>query len=313
MLYEYAVEPAAIAADWKTCVYIAEKFGFDRGRLLSLFPKKWLPLAIRAASHLPVVEKARVIEKLTKLKRDSSIRSGRSYDPAIGTWLQNALVQQAVDPFHSIIASSNPTSHPTVLVVGDFDETHPLIQVSHDAAVAREAKALVAAMKLLLRSAEKVLFVDAYYDPFNGRYQDTLRACLKAVHGGSPDAICEIHHLDGSKSPPIDAIEREARTKFVGVIPDGMTVSIVRWREKEGGEDFHARFVLTDKGGIGVDAGLSAEGNHQTTIMHLMSSGLVGQRALALIRTATVYELVEPILLVSADGSVRRLHTKAGL
>ena len=307
MFYEYAVEPAAIATDWKTCVYLAEKFGFDRGRLLSLFPKKWLPLAIEAASPLPVIEKARVIEKLTKLKRDSSIRSGRSYDPAIGTWLRNALTHQATDPFHAIIANSNPTSDPSVLVVGEFDETHPLIAVSNDAAIAREAQALVAALKLLLRSAEKVLFVDAYYDPFNGRYQDTLRACLKAVHEGNPDAICEIHHIDGTRSPSVDAIEREAKVKFVGVIPDGMTVSIVRWREKDGGEDFHARFVLTDRGGVGVDAGLSAEGNHQTTIMHLMSCGLAQERALALDRTATAYELVEPILRISADGSVRRL------
>jgi hypothetical protein len=86
MLYEYAVEPAAISSDRKTCLYLAEKFGFDRGRLLSLFPKRWLPLAIEAASRLPDVEKARVVEKLTKLKRDCSIRSGRNYDAAIGTW-----------------------------------------------------------------------------------------------------------------------------------------------------------------------------------------------------------------------------------
>jgi hypothetical protein len=214
--------------------------------------------------------------------------------------------KHTLDPFHAVIAGSNPTSHPSVLVVGEFDETHPLIEVPHDAAIVREAQALVAAMKLLLRSAEKVLFVDAYYDPFNGRYQDTLRACLKAVHEGNPDAICEIHHVDGGRSPSVDAIEREARAKFVGVIPDGMAVSIVRWREKAGGEDFHARFVLTDKGGIGVDAGLSAEGNHQTTVMHLMSGGLVGQRAQALVHTASVYELVEPILRISADGTVRR-------
>lgn len=306
MLYEYAVEPAAIAADWKTCLYLAEKFGFDRGRLLSLFPKKWLPLAIEATTHLPVIEKARVIEKLTKLKRAASIRSGRSYDPAIGTWLSNALAQQADDPFHAIIANENPTAHPSILLVGELDEDNPLIGVPPDAAVIREASALMAAMKLLLRSAEKVLFVDAYYDPFNAKYQDTLRACLRAVHDGNPTAICEIHHLDSGKCPPFDAIEREAKAKFVGVIPDGMALSIVRWREKRGGEDFHARFVLTDKGGIGVDAGLSAEGMHQTTIMHLMSSGLAANRARALAPTATVYELVEPVLRISSDGTVRR-------
>ena len=308
MLYEYAVEPAAISSDWKTCLYLAEKFGFDRGRLLSLFPKKWLPLAIAGASHLPDVEKARVVEKLTKLKRDCSIRSGRNYDPAIGNWLVNALAQQqGADPFHAIIATANPTSNPSVALIGEVDEANPLIDVPHDAAIARDAPALMGAMRLLLRSADAVLFVDAYYDPFNARYQDTLRACLRAVHEGNPNAACEVHHLDNGKCPPIEAIEREAKKKFANVIPDGMAVSIFRWRERQGGEDFHARFVLTDKGGIGVDAGLSAEGNHQTTIMHLMSRGLVVQRLQALARGATVYELVEPILRIEADGKVGRL------
>jgi len=307
MLYEYAVEPAAIAADWKTCVYLAEKFGFDRGRLLSLFPRKWLPLAIDAASHLPTIQKARVIEKLTRLKRDSSIRSGRSYDPATGTWLQNALAQQSVDPFHAIFASSNPTSNPSVLVVGEFDETHPLVAVSHDAAIAREAQSLVEAMKLLLQSAQKILFVDAYYDPFNERYQDTLRACLEEIYKNNPGATCEIHHLDGARSPSVDAIEREAKAKFLGIIPHGMIVSIVRWRERQRGEDFHARYVLTDRGGISIDAGLSAEGKHQTTIAHLMSYVLAGQRMEALSHTATVYELVSPILRINADGTVSHL------
>jgi hypothetical protein len=85
MLYEYAVEPAAIVADWNTCRYLAEKFGFDRGRLLSLFPRKWFHMARDAAGHLPPMEKARVIEKLIELQRNASIRSGRAYDPLIGT------------------------------------------------------------------------------------------------------------------------------------------------------------------------------------------------------------------------------------
>ena len=34
-----------------------------------------------------------------------------------------------------------------------------------------------------------------------------------------------------------------------------------------GGEDFHSRYLLTDKGGIRIDAGFSAEGDHQTTDM----------------------------------------------
>jgi hypothetical protein len=127
------------------------------------------------------------------------------------------------------------------------------------------------------------------------------------VNSGNPDATCEIHHLDQARCPSVDAIEREAKIKFAGVIPDGMSVSIFRWREKERGEDFHARYVLTDKGGIAIDAGLSAEGNHQTTDMHLMSCTLVKRKAQALTRDATVYQLVEPILRIDSSCLVSHL------
>ncbi|TIR49111.1 MAG: hypothetical protein E5X53_26125 [Mesorhizobium sp.] len=306
MLYEYAVEPAAIAADWQTCRYLAEKFGFDRGRLLSLFPKAWLRLAIDSANDLPEMQKKRVIEKLKKLKDESSIRSGRAYEPALGDWLANAIAQNGIDSFRAIIASANPSSQPNILTPDQVEEQNPLIRAPSDAAIARDAPALATAMKLLLRSAKTVLFVDAYYDPYDARYQATLRACLKEIRESNPGTVCQIHHLDG-KGPAADAIERDAKAKFAKVIPDGMAVSIFRWREWRGGEDFHARFVLTDKGGIGIDAGLSSEGKHQTTIIHLMSCALAGLRVKALARDATVYELVEPILWIDADGAVSHL------
>ena len=42
MLFEYAVEPQAIGSNWQNFRYLIEKFGFDRGRLISQFPKAWL-------------------------------------------------------------------------------------------------------------------------------------------------------------------------------------------------------------------------------------------------------------------------------
>ncbi|QIG51819.1 hypothetical protein G5V57_31400 [Nordella sp. HKS 07] len=83
MFYGYAVDPAAVSADWQTCRYLAEKLGFDRGRLRSLFRKAWLPLAIEAADNLPDMQKKRVIEMLKTLKDEASMRSGQSYDPAL--------------------------------------------------------------------------------------------------------------------------------------------------------------------------------------------------------------------------------------
>jgi hypothetical protein len=162
-------------------------------------------------------------------------------------------------------------------------------------------------MALLLETAKSVLFVDAYYDPFNAKYQSTLRECLKLVHLANPQARCEIHHKDHQKCPPAEAIEREAKLKFRTVIPQGMTVTIYRWREKDGGADFHARYLLTDRGGIKIDAGFSAEGNGQKTDMSLMDITLAQERREALDRDADIYELVEPVLQIASNGYVERV------
>jgi hypothetical protein len=83
-----------------------------------------------------------------------------------------------------------------------------------------------------------------------------------------------------------------------------MKVTIFCWRQKTGGGDFHARYLLTDKGGIGIDAGFSAEGPHQTTDIHLMTFEFSQQKLKTFSRDATDYELVEPVIRVDGDGRV---------
>lgn len=306
MLSEYAVEPEAISRDLMTCLHLADKFGFDRGRLLSLFPKAWLPQAIAATGHLGDAEKKRVTERLIELKRRASIRRGRDFDGA-KTWLDNALAQQAAVPFRAIIAANNSGGATAVLTPDQVEDANPLVNAPQDAQVIRTAPDLTAALDLLLRTAQRALFVDPYYDPFNTRYQQTLRACLAVLFGSTPGATCEIHHMQHSKCPPIEAIEREAKAKFAGVIPGSKAVTIFRWEEIDGGADFHARYLLTDKGGIAIDAGFSAEGGHQTTDMHLMSYQLSQTKIAALAHTAAVYRLCPPILSIGSDGTVKHL------
>ena len=307
MFHEYAVEPRAIGSSWEAFRYIIEKFGFDRGRLISEYPKPWLREVYDAGLGLPPVEKKRIEEKLIQAKRNKLVRFVRPYDREAGDWLFNAIARQADMPFHAIIATANPDAHDAVLVSADLDELNPLMTVPHDCAIARDAASLSAAMDLLLRCSHEILFVDPYYDPFNARYQRTLRACLNIVHEGNPKAVCEIHHIEHKLCAPVEGIEKAGELKFKGVIPDGMTVSIFRWKEKDGGEDFHARYLLTDRGGIRIDAGFSAEGKHQTTDFGLMDFDLSQTRRAALARDSDVYELVEPVLKITHEGKVERI------
>jgi hypothetical protein len=307
MLHEYAVEPSAIGSSWGTFRYVFEKFGFDQDRLISRFPKKWPRLVWDATQTLGPVERKRIEEALNLALRSKIIKSTRAYDSNAADWLQEALVQDALSPFHAIITRENPTNHNRVLRVDDLDERQSLMVVQRDWSVRREPRTLANAMELMLQTANVVLFIDPYYDPFNARYQSTLRECLKIIHTANPSAICEIHHLDVDDGWELVALESQAKDKFDKVIPEGMTIEVYRWREMVGGEDFHARYLLTDNGGIRIDAGFSAEGGHQTTDMNLMDIELSQQKRSAFNRNAHVFELIEPVLQISWDGDFKHL------
>ena len=162
-------------------------------------------------------------------------------------------------------------------------------------------------MKEMLRFSSRILFVDPFYDPFKADYKSTFRECLGIVSSLNPDAACEIYYrYHDDRKLTNDELEREAGHLFPGVVPEDMKVAIFCWRERVGGEDFHARYLLTERGGIAVDAGFSAEGNHQTTDMHLLNYELSQEKLKTFARGATYYDLVEPVIRVAGSGQVDR-------
>lgn len=308
MLFEYAVEPQAIGSSWQNFRYLIEKFGFDRGRLISRFPGKWEREVYAAAAQMKPTERARLEIALQQAKQSKFIRSGRSYDPALGTWFQNAITQHALSPFHAIIAEQNPAAVAGVVTIDEADEHHPLMVSAHIWEVQRVGTALAAAMRPLLTSAKTVLFVDRFFDISKAPYQETLKACLDVIKtSGVAGVRCEIHYCDHDTRPPPEFVEREANRWIRGVLPAGMSIVLFSWKEQQGGADFHARYLLTDVGGMNVEAGFSAEGAHQKVQLGLLSIDLAQDRLSALERNSTVYDLVEPVLEVRSDGSVRRV------
>lgn len=306
MHYEYAVEPRAIGRSWATFRYLIEQFGFDKGRLISQFPKNWFREVYEAASDLQPMQKKRVEEALNQAKKTKVIRSGRPYDPN-ASWVANAVTEHQRFPFHAIIAAANPDANDIVLIADDIDEAHPLMKVAPDRAVPRDAASLTEAMREMLRFGSRILFIDPFYDPFSARYKSTFRECLDLIKTHNPGSTCEIHYRYHDGKPTPDGFEREAVNLFRGIIPRGMKITIYCWRERVGGADFHARYLITDKGGISVDAGFSAEGNHQSTDMHLLAFAFSQEKLKSFARGAVDYELVEPVIRVGEDGKVERL------
>lgn len=308
MLFEYAVEPQAIGSSWQNFRFLIEKFGFDRGRLISQFPKAWFKEVYAASAAMKPVERARLEIVLGQAKQSKVIRSGRPYDPSLGNWLANAIAQHAVAPFHAIISENNPGDLADVVLVDEADEAHPLMISGHTWDVERTGTHLAQAMGPLLRSARTVLLVDRYFDIRDPKYTETLKACLDEIAGAGGNGMrCEVHFCDHDSRPPAAVIEQNARVWLRGLIPSGVSVALFAWKEKRGGSDFHARYLLTELGGVSVDAGFSAEGTAQMTQVALLDLGFSQAKLSTYARGAEVYELVEPVLEVLSDGSVRRL------
>jgi len=306
MFYEYAVEPKAVGSNWHTCRYIIEKFGFDRGRLISEFPGRWLREAYDATLNLPDMEKKRVVEALASA-RMKLVRSSRQYDPAAGDWLFNALKEHGRQPFRGIIAYQNSGKSHDVMTAGELDEHSPQMIVATSVAVPRDATSMSTALEAFLTHGSRIAFVDPYFNLFNQKYKSTLKQCLLVAAAKNPKAECEIHYRFHEKNVEPTDIEKSACSAFSGLIPAGIIVKVFCWRQKEGGEDFHARYLLTDKGGVGVEAGFSAEGKNETTDMHLLELGLCKARLDMFTPPSTTFDLVGPVLSVDASGKVKHV------
>jgi hypothetical protein len=310
MLFEYAVEPKMMGSSWDIFRYLIEKFGFDRGRLISRFPKRWEREVIEAAQQAGMsdVRFKSLVSRLQHAKSTALIPSGRNYDPAAGGWLENALLQQVTKPFHAIIASEYRGDHTCVLVGADVDETNALMIAPNSWEVARVGADLATAMAPFLKSSKDVLFVDRFFNVEDVRYKETLRASLAIIaESGIDDVRCEIHYGEHDRRPPLELVERNAGRWLAGVIPAGMSIKLFGWKEKAGGADFHARFLLTDRGGMNVEAGFSADGSHQKVLLALLGGAICQQKMAAFARHSTEYELIEPVLEIFSDGTVRRV------
>ena len=308
MHYEYAVEPQAIGSSWENFRYLIEKFGFDKGRLISQFPKSWFRDVYEAANSLSPIQRKMVEEALNQAKKNKVVRNGRTFDPAIGSWLDNTLAQHKLKPFHAIISSQVPKDEASALSIDTLDESAPLMKVPRESDIPRDIKSITTALLGLLQFGSRLVFVDPYFDPFNPRQRKLFREILSLVRKINPSAVCEFHYRnDTKKRLSNEILRREAATLSSDIIPSGMKISFFCWCEKDGGEDFHARYLLTERGGIRVDAGFEPVGSQETTDFSIMDSDLVQRRLAAVSPDASVYRLVGPVISIASDGSVVQL------
>lgn len=285
MLYEFAVEPAALAR-WGPLWQALEQFGVSHGRLISKFPKNWEKTVYEATENCAPVERAALEVRLRALK-SKLVPSGRPYDDK-RNWRLNAEPQRGLLPFHAVIQSDNLEKAAHVLTEQDLHAGEPRWNVLTQRCVARNPDELAACAVALFIVSRQLLFIDPY---FSGKRKFTavFGAFMQNAHAnGRKYNRIEIHT---GESGPFELLKKDAETWIKPLVPRGVVVTVLRWKERPGGEKFHARYVLTDRGGIRFDVGLDAGEPGQTTDVALLSEDLYAQRWKNFQKESSAYDL----------------------
>ena len=178
-----------------------------------------------------------------------------------------------------------------------LDETHPLWNVSRSRIVPRVAREMAACVAPLLRVCKEVLFIDPHFGPENPRHRRPLEEFLAVIlkgRDGVPPTRIEIHTSDEAKAL---FFKDECEQRLPDIIPEGMSVRLVRWRQREGGEKLHNRFILTDRGGVRFGVGLDDGEDGETDEVELLGEATY-QFRWAQYTSDPAFDFVDEVIIV---------------
>jgi len=284
MLYEYAVEPQVLST-WADFRYFADRFGNGHGRLISKYPESWPRLVWEACVESSPLNRRRIEEGL-KVLRNRLMKTKRAYDERTG-WLENAEHAHKSEPFHAIIASSSSECAETI-VAGELSDDSPLWKVARDGHVPRQAQAMSVLADSLLFHSTEVLFVDQHFGT-TSKHGRPLAAFLELARKGKKLSRIE-YHLNGSCEKSLFKAGLDRQRPHLDLAADE-AILFIRWNCIEGAENLHARYLLTNRGGVHFDYGLD-EGDG-TTAWARISDELWKQRREQFEPDTGCYELAD--------------------
>jgi len=303
MLKEYAVEPECLN-NWQTFRYLIEQFGVSRGRLISRFPKDWYKRVLNTCSDFTVKQRWQLEIELKRLKKTAIINSGKDFDGAMD-WISNALIQfEKRHSFHAVIVKSHEDPPPGVLIADEITHTDPLWKTEHEIRVERTVDDLSGATEGLLKISDRIMFVDKMFEPASERWRDLLaRFIALANTDRRKQLILEYHtKIDNDEygkpeNERIQDFQDECRRFLAHLIPEELSLKIVRWDRHHRGDFFHERCILTDKGGIRIDWGLDTGKPGETTLVSLMGDDVWKQSWANFQTGAKTFDFVDEVVV----------------
>ena len=93
--------------------------------------------------------------------------------------------------------------------------------------------------------------------------------------------------------PQIQDFSGECKRQLPQKIPAGISLRIVRWKERNQGDGLHNRYILTDRGGIRMAWGLDEGHPGQTDDISLLKPSIYKERWKQYCEEPTAFEFVD--------------------
>lgn len=269
MICEFALEPALVATwhDRKQFLFFDEKFGIATRRFNSAYPKSWIKLVWAAFEAGPARHGDLAYKRMTEIVqhlKQYAVRRPSTF-PEIHDWLQRAEHEHGQRPFRAIIALGNPRNQPFVITAETLiQQGHELWVVPEIETTPRTAQQIASAVSSLTRLCRQLVIIDPYFEPSQPRFAQPLKAVLASCHdniGGMGCLQVELHtcidrrfkswEKGEDRNPAEEAkafadLSRQCQAGLPRLLPSGMTLKVVVWKQRPKGEKLHNRYLLTD-------------------------------------------------------------------
>jgi hypothetical protein len=272
MIADCAIEPE-VFANWRHFQSLYEDFGVSRGRLISKYPSKWIR---RVAEHSrELVEKGintemqatKIEERLRsdRFKRKLKSAGGRVYDPG-QSWIANA--EEAKPPFDLIIAEGSVVSGNRVGANMLSKDESPFLRATQRQ-VPRTKEQLIGIASHMLVECEHIVIIDPNFRADEPRFCNSLKHLISVVEAaGRVPKRLEVH-TNRIRKPGETFVHgpqlSQWNANLVPYLPTGWQLSVCHWGQLPTGGNQHARFILTDIGGLYYDHGID-EGDGETLV-----------------------------------------------
>lgn len=294
IFHEIALEPLAVE-DLKDLGLIERMFGFEHGRLIPFLPAKpkdggcWRSLLFdHLKSILPPGKHKDLELRIIRLTERATYRSrNRTEIGDLQTWSDLALHEHATLPFAAILCADAAPNPPLLPFQGLHapDDTFPafLREPVHVGESMKDPGVFLDGLRPLILSAKRMAFIDPYFDPTHpdeldrDRWRRTVSKLAEFLRiSGRLTFDLSFHTaFDGEREP--ESFVKGIAAEISGWFPPTTSLSVTAWAPKHKGIRFHARYLITDKGGVGLDYGTDLGPNRRTDVS-LLPTTLAQQR-----------------------------------